>query len=100
MYYFEGIVIVNGEVGISGSRCKPYRKSPRAVIKGAPIDISPQLGRCAQRHHPLARYCCKQFLFLFPAAVDLKSAPPYRATHVNSSLQVSTFTPWMDPLDL
>jgi hypothetical protein len=29
------VVIANGEVGISGSRRKAYRKSPRAEIKGA-----------------------------------------------------------------
>jgi hypothetical protein len=34
-YDFEGIFIANGEVGIIGSRRKPYRKSPRAQIKGA-----------------------------------------------------------------
>jgi hypothetical protein len=35
-YDFEGVVTANGEVGISGSRCK----SPRAQIEGAPRDSS------------------------------------------------------------
>jgi hypothetical protein len=33
---FEGVVNANGEVEITGSRRKPYRKSPRAQIKGVP----------------------------------------------------------------
>jgi hypothetical protein len=33
---FEDVVNANGEVGITGSRRKPHRKSPRAQIKAAP----------------------------------------------------------------